>query len=94
MHNDARSMSVNHIKAAKYHANGKRCIASKTNDDKNTKGVRKLHLTKHITVKLSMPEIQSYPTYALASILHTSKIRNEYHYLYSKEINPPPPKFC
>ncbi|MGN6567542.1 MAG: hypothetical protein ACTHJ0_06305 [Flavipsychrobacter sp.] len=82
------------VKAAKSHTriNDKR-LANRTNPPKNNKSTRKLHIAKHISLKLTIPERQDcYPTYSFACLLHQSRIRDTYHYLYSREINPPPPK--
>jgi len=96
MHYDVSPYTSTHIaKASKSRMAASKHIALKTKNQKNNKSTRKLHIVKHITLKLSIPEYQApYPTYVFASILHTSRIRDTYHYLFSREINPPPPKFA
>ena len=79
-------------KAGNQQENFSSFLISNTENDISTS---ELQVYKHINfelaiiIKLKDPDFIYYP-----NVSHTIQYQHGYEYLYFKEINPPPPKFC
>ena len=55
---------------------------------------KKYHSGKHISVNIAISKAAwAFPFMAIAFVAFLSAITERYKYLFSREINPPPPKF-
>lgn len=64
-------------------------------DNTKHKHPRKMHVAKHITLKLAVPSMdEDYHINLLAAASFTPSLPDAYRFLFFREINPPPPKNC
>jgi hypothetical protein len=70
-------------------------LPSKQKQENKHKHPRKMHVAKHISLKLAVPTTDaSYHLNLLETIAFTPSLPDAYRFLFFREINPPPPKSC
>lgn len=59
------------------------------------KGHKKLHIAKHVSFEVTLvtKPLEETP-FMDATCIHTPSAQDDYHYLFYREINPPPPENC
>lgn len=55
---------------------------------------KRTNIPKHISFEVLLPAVSNYVYHEIESIVHECALPDCYKYLFYREINPPPPKFC